>query len=554
MESKGSILVVEDDAIIQEALSQILEGGGYIHTGAMSRAEALEKFEVGRFACALIDLGLPDGSGIDLLPEFQAADSQLVNIILTGDNRSDTIVETMRAGAFDYLTKPLEATQLLAAVARAKEHHDAIRERDNLVRLLSEEREQLKQRVEEATVDIRQYADHCETISARLQSLLRLTQMSAEFFTDQALFQAVFEELGKFVPLRCVALCGADTYEFLAALPGEDDEVRIIVAETLAQDVKIEGTPGRHELLGIVFEAMAYHTDFDARACTSFDYPQSFWGRTVGTVVFFTDQGIEPDEHLMAFLSMCAHFIAYERQESRLFLHATKQASLGNIAFELSKGLIQGLTAIGTISDYIVETKASPEVVEGLEIIRRNVSSMQHQVQNFRQLSTLRRDAIETVHLDVMIDQALDMLTMAIESRKIRVIKDYRTDLECVLLNGSTLARTFLDLISSAVRTAEASGQVVLRLTDTDNSFISFEISHDGQYADVFNVVRAAREQSVPELIEGTPSFLLAQRTIQSCGGRLLFEQEKGACCGFRLLLPRNATGPGRVPDAAERS
>jgi signal transduction histidine kinase len=378
--------------------------------------------------------------------------------------------------------------------------------------------------------------------------------MSAQFFTDQALFQAVFEELGKFLPLRCVALCGADNYEFLAAMRGDDDEVRIILADTLGEIAKVERAPGRHELLGVVLEAMANHTNLGVRDFATFDYPQTFWGRTVGTVVFFADKGTEPDEHLTAFLSMCAHFIAYERQESRLFLHATKQASLGNIAFELSKSLIQGLTAIGTIVDYIVETEATPEVVEGLHIIRRNVGSMQRQVQDFRRLSSLRRDAVETVHLDNLIEQALDMLTMTIESRKIRVVKDYQTELDCVLLNGSTLARTFLDLISSAVRTAEASGQVVLRLTDTDNGFISLEISHDGQYANVFDVARAAQEQTVPELIEGTPSFMLAQRTIQSCGGRLLFEQEKGARCGFRLLLPRNATSPARVPDTARRS
>ncbi len=538
--AKSSVLIVEDDPVVNGLVVELLETQGYVCTKAMSCADARERVKEGSFACALIDLGLPDGNGLKLLPDLKQGLPWLVPIILTGDTRPETIVDTMRAGAFDYLTKPFNAAALQSAVARAADHHDAIRERDRLFELLSAEREQLKVRVEEATRDLRQYAAQIETMNARLQSLLRLTQMPADFYTDEALFRGVFEELDKHLPLYCLALCGHTAQDFLAAARGADGEVQVILSDSVSPG-SFSGVGMDEKQSDLVSFLVERHTGLDTEKVVEFSYPQSFWGRRLCTVAFFLSPEFSVDEACDEFLGMCAHFLAVEWQEAQLLLHAVKDASLGDIAFELYKGFIQGLTAIRTAADIAEEARVPQETQEALKIICDNVEGLQRQIQEFRHLSSQHKDTVETVYLDEYIDQALKMLSMAVQSRGIEIRKDYQAKCECVLLNGSSLARTFLDLISSAVRTAETSGQIVLQLSDLDADTIQFQISCDGMNAGWFGDEGGERRGSLEQDMRVHPKFLLAQRTVRSCGGRLTAEQFEDDGFAFRIQLPRNA-------------
>jgi DNA-binding response OmpR family regulator len=582
--AKSRILVVEDDPVIRDLVAELLGIEGYACTMAMSCGEARQKVQEDSFACGLIDLGLPDGNGLRLLPDLRQSCPWLVPIILTGDSRAETIVETIRAGAFDYLMKPFSGAALSGAVSRAIEHHDAIHERDRLFQLLSTEREQLKVRVADATADLRQYATQIETINARLQSLLRLTQMSASFYTDENLFRGTFEELEKHLPVYCVALCGWAAQDFVAAIRGEDGEVRVIVSDA-ASSVPLGETARDAKQPQLLASLVERHTGLDTNKVALFPYLQHFWGRRLCTVGFFLSSEFDVDPPCDEFLGMCAHFLATEWQEAQLLLHAVRGASLGDIAFELYKGFIQGLTAIRTAADVAEETRAPQEASEALKIICANVESLQRQIQEFRQLSSQRKDSVETVYLDQYIDQAIQMLSMAIQSRGIEILKDYQAKCECILLNGSTLARTFLDLISSAVRTVETGGQIVLRLTDADSDTILFQICCDGINAGLFAEAASCRPAADSEVVSGAsvsprsdaeaasyrpaadaeaasyrpaadvkahPKFLLAQRTVRSCGGRLTVEEPEGGRLVFRIQLPRNALNPspaGEVND-----
>ena len=540
--TKSRILVVEDDLVVQGLVVELLEAEGHACTTATSCAEARERARGGPFVCGLIDLGLPDGNGLKLLPDLKEKHPWLVPVILTGDSRAETIVDTVRAGAFDYLMKPFSGAALRGAVSRAIEHHDAIHERDRLFELLSLEREQLKVRVEEATAGLRQYATQIETINARQQSLLRLTQVSATFYTDETLFRGTFEELEKHLPIHCVALCSSTAQDFLAAIRAEDGDLRVIVSDAVSSGSPAEtGHAKESELVASLVER---HTGLDTKRAAQFPYVQHFWGRRLCTVVFYLSPEFEVDAACEEFLGMCAHFLASEWQEAQLLLHALKDASLGDIAFELYKGFIQSLTAIRTAADVAEETRVPQEASEALKIICANVESLQRQIQEFRNLSSQRKDSVETVYLDQYIDQAIQMLSMAIQSRGIEILKDYQAKCECILLNGSTLARTFLDLISSAVRTVEAGGKIVLRLTDVDSDTILLQICCDGASAEMFSEVRHGASRSPRTDVRAHPKFLLAQRTVRSCGGRLTVDQPEDGGLVFRIQLPRNALNP----------
>jgi len=289
MEDKTHILVVDDNKQIQGLLGELLRASGHVSHAAGTLSEARALLESQDFACALIDLGLPDGNGLDILPLIQESHPLLVPIILTGDGRAETIIETMRAGAFDFLIKPFVTASLQAAVNRALEYHGVLRERDMLVQLLSDEREQLKVRVEEATRDSRQYADHCELVSARLRSLLRLTQVAANLYTDEIVFRSIIEELEKFIPLQCVALGSSTGQEFLGAWRNGVGGVDVVAVDDAKLPHADNGQPSG-ELEAQLRQLIRRHGHLDFLDTEAYLYPQSYWGKSACTIAFFIDR------------------------------------------------------------------------------------------------------------------------------------------------------------------------------------------------------------------------------------------------------------------------
>ena len=538
--------------MLREVLSEQLEELGYECQCAASCAEGREAVREGKFACCLIDLGLPDGRGLDLLAEFAEIDPHMVPVILTGDSSPDTVIETMRAGAFDYLMKPADMATLNAGIARALNHHEVLYERAMLVELLSKERDELNIRIAAATEDIRDYAKSCEASNALLHGLVSLTQLSTGFQNDETLLKSVFSEISRHLPLHCLALCDISQDEFLSAVRnGENGQAEVIVSSGENGQTGLDSVLAVAEPKLLTHYWIGRHTNLDPSALSSYVYPQELWNGPVCMVGFYFDPEFEADESEKEFLGMCAHFTAFEWQRLRLLLHAAQHATLGNIALEVSKSFLQSLTAIRTASDVVSETVKNEDATEGLSIIGKNVEFLTGQTQVFHNLSSGRSDSVESVQLDEFIDEALELLAMSITSRGVRIEKDFDEDNHCVLLNGTALTRTFLDLISNAIRTVEVNGSVYLSLQNCDDDHIRCRISHNIANPGMFGLSDASNTQSLHELVKVHPGFMLAQRTVNTCGGKLTLERDGESRNTFQIVLPRNAMKASVVQEPA---
>ncbi|MFQ5454863.1 MAG: sigma-54-dependent transcriptional regulator [Nitrospirota bacterium] len=120
--AKEKILIVDDDAGVRDVLVTLLEGEGYEVTSAEDALSAIEAVKDLNCHLLLTDLRLPKMDGIDLLKEVSAINPSIIGIILTGHGTIETAVKAMRAGAFDYLTKPFQLDEVLMIVKRAIEY------------------------------------------------------------------------------------------------------------------------------------------------------------------------------------------------------------------------------------------------------------------------------------------------------------------------------------------------------------------------------------------------------------------------------------------------
>ncbi|HYM82453.1 MAG TPA: ATP-binding protein [Candidatus Limnocylindria bacterium] len=218
------IMVVEDEATIRYVLTNLMTGMGFSVTGAGTGREAMELVASGSFSAALLDIVLPDMSGLDILERIKNDSPDTEVLIMTSHASVETAIAAIRRGAYDYFHKPFELDEVCERVRRALERRSlAIRNRQLLV--------DLENRNLELTAAVR-----------RLGSLNSAgTGMSAVYTLD--------ELLAFFLDLVSHEL---DVERTSVMLRGEDGTMRISASKGIAEDVVLstrvkpgEGVAGR---------------------------------------------------------------------------------------------------------------------------------------------------------------------------------------------------------------------------------------------------------------------------------------------------------------------
>jgi len=118
---RASVLVVDDEELVRWSLEKDLSRQDYAVATAGTGAEALRMHAADPADVVLLDVNLPDGSGVRLIPELRAARQDTAIIMITAVASLDTAVESVRLGAWDYVTKPFDFPKLYNSIAKATE-------------------------------------------------------------------------------------------------------------------------------------------------------------------------------------------------------------------------------------------------------------------------------------------------------------------------------------------------------------------------------------------------------------------------------------------------
>ena len=119
--TRRTILVVEDDAVLREALADHLAHDHRV-IAAGSRAQALAAFERQSVDLVVLDMHLPDGDGLSLIETFRADDHAPQVVVVTAFPKVQAAVRALKAGAFDFINKPFDLDQLEIVISKALEH------------------------------------------------------------------------------------------------------------------------------------------------------------------------------------------------------------------------------------------------------------------------------------------------------------------------------------------------------------------------------------------------------------------------------------------------
>ncbi len=130
--TQETLLLVDDDQQLLESLADWLRSQGLPVDTAGGYADALEKLSQRAYEMLLVDVRLQDGDGFDLLEQVQRNYPGSHVVLMTGYGDADAAVEAMRAGAADYLTKPLIGDELVLSIERALNQRQVIEENTQL--------------------------------------------------------------------------------------------------------------------------------------------------------------------------------------------------------------------------------------------------------------------------------------------------------------------------------------------------------------------------------------------------------------------------------------
>jgi ATP-dependent Lon protease len=115
------VLVVDDEEIARKNLDHILQKEGYIVVMAASGAEALEKMETSNFDVVLTDIRMENISGIEVLEKTKSKYPETEVVMVTAYASTDSAMETLKKGAFQYIAKPFKINEIRVTVKQAIE-------------------------------------------------------------------------------------------------------------------------------------------------------------------------------------------------------------------------------------------------------------------------------------------------------------------------------------------------------------------------------------------------------------------------------------------------
>lgn len=507
MQEPLHILCIDDEEMIRETISDYLSDEGYRVITASNGREGLEKFFQFKPDIVLVDLRMPFVDGLEVLEKVVSTDREIPIIVISGTGDMRDVIEAMRLGAWDYLTKPIGNMEILqVAVQKSYEKSQLLREnrlyRENLELMVRRRTDELQ----ESEARFRRLVDNARDIIARIS----LVDLSFEYVSP------VVEEISGYGPEEFL-----ENIKFFYSVVA--DEFRPGIEEFFGNAKK--------GMVPVSIEYQIKNRDGSLR-----------WILQRNVLVFDDEQRAVALEVIAGDISLRKK----EEEEREMLIQdlETKNAELERFTYTVSHDLRSPLVTIkgfiGMLRDDL-ETGNTENVHADLERISGAADKMNHLLSDLLELSRIGRIINESswASLNDILDTAREMLHGSIADRRVvfRIpdgLPDVYGDIPRIEEVVQNLIENSLKFFGSRVNpeitvNAEKSGNNVV-ITFTDNG-IGIAPEYHEQIFGLFN--------KLDKNAEGTGVGLaLIKRIVEVHGGEIRVESAEGEGAAFIFTLP----------------
>ncbi|MGB4204777.1 MAG: sigma-54 dependent transcriptional regulator [Bacteroidales bacterium] len=197
----SKILVVDDEKSIRNTLREILEYEKFIVDEASDGMEAIEKVKENRYDVILLDIKMPKMDGIEVLEQLMKLTDAPV-VMISGHGTVETVVEAIKKGAYDYITKPLDLNRLLVTIRNASERQTLVTETKALKRQVSKAYDMIGE--SQVMQDIKSMINRVAPTDARV--LITGANGTGKELVARWLHELSNRSSGPFIEVNCAAI------------------------------------------------------------------------------------------------------------------------------------------------------------------------------------------------------------------------------------------------------------------------------------------------------------------------------------------------------------
>jgi PAS domain S-box-containing protein len=509
------VLLVDDEPSIRLTLAEFLRREGFEPLTAADAAQGSALFGVdGGVDVAVVDINLPGRSGIELLRELRERDPSVPVIVITGEPNVSHLPEIVRAGAYDFLAKPVLKETITRAVARAAEKKRLGDEKQRLEDEVRRYAEELERRVAERTADLA--AAH-SFLNLVLDSSTEYAIVALDLEYNINLFNRGAELLFGYTPAEAVGSRPRDMFLNVERY-GEN---------ALQECLKEADAVGRYQT------EMILHRRDGEEFPASVALTPIVGGSTLG--------------HLCVIRDLTAERRAEEslRQMQARLAHQEKIAALGRVAAQVAHEVRNPLTGLQLYAMHMktkltdrmsgAELELSDKIIETINHLAQTVE----QIVNFaRPLSLTRRD----VDLNRVVKDLLQLLEPQVASARVELCVELSPDEMRARLDESSLRSALTNLLLNGVQAMTGGGQLSVK-TLRNGSGLSVEIADTGvgmSRGQIEKVFEAFYTTKAKGLGLGMP---YAKKIIEEHGGEIGVESSPGEGTLVTVRLPAESEG-----------
>ena len=202
---RGKILIVDDDQMMCQMLEDDLKRHGFHPTSYLSAEKALDALKTESFDVLLTDMNLPDMNGIELCERVATNRPDIPVIVITAFGSMETAIAAIRAGAYDFVTKPIDTEFLVLVLDRAVNHH-GLQEKVKILDEALKKSHQFDELIGQSP-PMRKLIDRLQRVADTETSILITGETgTGKELVAQALHRRSRRQKGPFVAVNCAAL------------------------------------------------------------------------------------------------------------------------------------------------------------------------------------------------------------------------------------------------------------------------------------------------------------------------------------------------------------
>ncbi len=591
LEGEECIVIVDDFPDIVLLLQDFLQQQGFPAVTAGTADELHRQLAGHRVALVLLDIGLPDADGTKLLPELKREHPDLAVIMLTAVTDLQTALACLRYGADDYLTKPVQFTDLLTTLRRVLEK-----------RRLTIRNRQYQRQIEQATFRIQLAHELAMKMNSAYLSMTELDEIlhailvgitAEEGLQFNRAFLALFDESGERLEGRMAIGPGnredgsriwRDVKEKELGLHDLFDRIQSnenggdVEVNRIVRALQVEAKENDHILIravrsrqsiNVINGQCAYPVPLELLGLLQEDtfviVPLFSPSRALGVIIadHLVDRSPISEERVLALESFasqaslaiehCRLYMAMQRKveeleevtgelqkNKNLLVEAERYSALGHMAAQLAHTIRNPITAIGGTARLLARKIDNQEWLQFLAMMASEAEKIEKTLENLFSFVEQVKPVRERNSLLPLIRKSLLLHFGALKEQGIRQTLLFPASDIMVDIDSRLIQQALVHLIRNSVEAMPQGGELVIEVQQEEDK-VRIVIRDSGKGMEEGRIGRAADPFFTTKMIGTGMGLTLVKRIVEDHGGSLTLQSGNDGGMQATIVLPGGA-------------